>query len=211
MSSASATRIETRLDRERLAVGAVADDRLEHLRDDDRALGLVVDPVEELLQLRRSEEEREVLVPVTVDRHADAVGERRERDDHFGVVVGHAVVGDDGRLDVVLRQLAEELQRDVGDDLDVNPGVVVDLHPATAFTFETCHHALSCLSSFTRSITVRSLRLPRTGTLIFIRSIGFGGRQRRFVLGLRGDGLVDPLSRFLVDRHVRAVYVHLRP
>ena len=34
---------------------------------------------------------------------------------------------------------------------------------ATAFTFETCHQALSCLSSFTRSISVRSLRLPRTG------------------------------------------------
>ena len=49
---------------------------------------------------------------------------------------------------------------------------------ATAFTFETCHQAFSCLSSFTRSISVRSLRLPRTGTLIFIRSIASAGVSR---------------------------------
>ena len=48
----------------------------------------------------------------------------------------------------------------------------------TAFTFETCHHAFSCLSSFTRSISVRSFRLPRTGTLIFIRSIASAGVRR---------------------------------
>ena len=49
---------------------------------------------------------------------------------------------------------------------------------ATAFTFETCHHALSFLSSFTSSISERSLRLPRTGTLIFIRSIASAGVSR---------------------------------
>src|SRR5581483_1942243 len=46
---------------------------------------------------------------------------------------------------------------------------------ATAFTFDTCHHAFSCLSSLTRSISVRSLRLPRTGTLIRMRSIASAG------------------------------------
>ena len=46
---------------------------------------------------------------------------------------------------------------------------------ATAFTFDTCHHAFSCLSSLTRSINVRSFRLPRTGTLIFIRSMASAG------------------------------------
>src|SRR3954471_18692238 len=49
---------------------------------------------------------------------------------------------------------------------------------ATAFTFETCHQPLSCLSALTRSISVRSLRLPRTGTLIFIRSIASAGVSR---------------------------------
>jgi hypothetical protein len=29
----------------------------------------------------------------------------------------------------MLRELPEELERDVGDDLDVDPRVVVDLHP----------------------------------------------------------------------------------
>ncbi len=52
-----------------------------------------------------------------------------ESDDDLGVVPLEAVVVHDRRLDAVLRQLAEELQRDVGDDLDVHPGVVVDLHP----------------------------------------------------------------------------------
>ena len=46
---------------------------------------------------------------------------------------------------------------------------------ATAFTFETCHQAFSFLSSLTRSISVRSLRLPRTGTLIRIRSTASTG------------------------------------
>src|SRR5437588_9209074 len=49
---------------------------------------------------------------------------------------------------------------------------------ATAFTFETCHHALSCLSAFTRSTTVRNLRFPRTGTLMRMRSIASEGVSR---------------------------------
>ena len=78
MSSASATRTG-RVDGERLAVGAVADDRLQRLGDDHRLVGLLVEAVEQLAQLRLGEEEREVLVAVAVDRHADAVQERRER------------------------------------------------------------------------------------------------------------------------------------
>ena len=49
---------------------------------------------------------------------------------------------------------------------------------ATAFTFETCHQPFSWWSSLTRSISVRSLRLPRTGTLIRIRSIASAGVRR---------------------------------
>src|SRR6266542_3084767 len=48
----------------------------------------------------------------------------------------------------------------------------------TAFTLATCHQLLSCLSSFTRSSSVRSLRLPRTGTLIFICSTACAGVSR---------------------------------
>ena len=47
--------------------------------------------------------------------------ESAEGDHNLGVITLEAVVGDQRRLDPVLRQLAEELQRDVGDDLDVHP------------------------------------------------------------------------------------------
>jgi hypothetical protein len=47
--------------------------------------------------------------------------ERGQQDDDLGVVRLVAVVGDDGRLHVVLGQLAQELEGDVGDDLDVHP------------------------------------------------------------------------------------------
>jgi Domain of unknown function (DUF4389) len=49
---------------------------------------------------------------------------------------------------------------------------------ATAFTFETCHQPLSWSSALTRSISVRSLRLPRTGTLIRIRATASAGVRR---------------------------------
>ena len=45
----------------------------------------------------------------------------------------------------------------------------------TAFTFETCHQPFSCLSSLTRSSSFRSLRLPRTGSLMCIFSIACAG------------------------------------
>ena len=67
---------------------------------------------------------------VAVHRHPDAVQERAERDDDLGVVLAHPVVADDRRLDAVLRELAQQLERDVRDDLDVHPRVVVDLHAA---------------------------------------------------------------------------------
>ena len=117
------------LERQRLAVGAMADDPLQHLRDDHGQVRLVVDPGEQLAQLRLGEEEAEVFVAVAVHRHADAVGERGQHDDDLGVVLRHAVVGHHRRLDPVLGQLPQQLQRDVRDDLDVHPGVVVDLHP----------------------------------------------------------------------------------
>src|SRR6266480_111399 len=49
---------------------------------------------------------------------------------------------------------------------------------ATAFTFEACHHPFSWVSSFTRSSSLRSLRLPRTGTLIFICATASVGVSR---------------------------------
>ena len=48
----------------------------------------------------------------------------------------------------------------------------------TAFTFATCHQPFSCLSSFTRSSSLRSLRLPRTGRLMCIFSTACAGVSR---------------------------------
>ena len=49
---------------------------------------------------------------------------------------------------------------------------------ATALMFETCHQPLSWSSALTRSMSVRSLRLPRTGTLIRIRATASAGVRR---------------------------------
>src|SRR3954466_9035042 len=49
---------------------------------------------------------------------------------------------------------------------------------ATAFTFATCHQALTWSSLLTRSITVRSLRFARTGTRIRICFTASAGVRR---------------------------------
>ena len=66
---------------------------------------------------------------VAVDGHADAVQQRAEHDHDLGVLALHPVVLDHRRLDAALGQDAQEPQADVGHDLDVHPGVVVDPEP----------------------------------------------------------------------------------
>src|SRR3954471_21431350 len=117
------------LDRERLAVGAVGDDRLEHLGLDDGLLRLLVETVEQPRQLVGGQEQAHLLVVVAMDRHAQTVRQAAEHDDHLGILLAHAVVLHHPRLDTRPAQLAQELQADIRDDLDVHPGVVVDLQP----------------------------------------------------------------------------------
>ena len=69
----------------------------------------------------------------------------------------------------------------------------------TAFTFATCHQPLSCSSSLTRSITVRSLRLPRTGTRIRICATASAGVSRVSRSASAGDRLLDPLLGLRVE------------
>ena len=175
------------LERQRLAVGAVADDPLQHLRDDDGPVGLVVDPVEQLAQLRLGEEEAEVLVAVAVHRHADAVGERGQRDDHLGVRHLHPVVGDHRRLDPVLGQLAQELERDVRDDLDVHPGVVVDLETGHGVDVRDVPPALQLV------VAVHAPDQPAELLVAAHRDVDphardrLGGREPGLALGFDGD------------------------
>jgi hypothetical protein len=120
---------DTGFERERLSVRTVARDRLQRLGDDNRKLRLLVDALEQLAHLRFGQEEAPVLVVAPVDRHADVVKERREHDDHLGVVGGEAIVALRRRLHIVLHEQPQEPERDVRDDLDVHPRVVVDLEP----------------------------------------------------------------------------------
>ena len=105
----------------------MARDHVQHLGHHHRQLRLVVALLEQLARLARGEEEAEVLVVVAVHGHPRVVEQRAEQERDLGVVGLQPVVVDDRRLDAVLRELAQELEGDVGDDLDVHPGVVVDL------------------------------------------------------------------------------------
>ena len=64
------------LERVGLAAAPVADDRVQGLGDDDRALGLPVGVVEQLPQLPLGQEQAVGLVVGAVDRHADVVKQR---------------------------------------------------------------------------------------------------------------------------------------
>jgi hypothetical protein len=97
--------------------------------DSDCQLRFLVDAREELAHLRLGEEQAPVLVVAAVDRHADVVQERCEDDDDLRVVGAEAVVLLRGGFHAMLHQQPKELERDVRDDLDVHPGVVVDLQP----------------------------------------------------------------------------------
>ena len=70
---------------------------------------------------------------------------------------------------------------------------------ATAFTFETCHQPFSCLSAFTRSISVAQLAVAAHRHVDPHALDRLGGRQPGLLLGLRRDRLVDPLGGLLVE------------
>ena len=71
---------------------------------------------------------------------------------------------------------------------------------ATALTFETCHQALSCGSSLTRSRTRRSLRLPRSGRRMRMPVIASAGVSRVSRTASARDGAFDALLDLGVER-----------
>jgi hypothetical protein len=101
----------------------------------------------------------------------------------------------------VLRQLAEELERDVRDDLDVDPGVVVDLHPHGRVHVGDVPPALQRLVRVD-PLEQRAQFLVRAlgGTDAHLVD-GLGGGEPRLALGLLRDRLVDPLLGLPVQRH----------
>ncbi len=112
------------LDGDRVAAAAVADDRVQRLGHDHRALGLLVDVPEQGGQPLGGQEQAVGLVVGAVDRHAGVVEEAGGGDHHLGVVVAHQVRGHHGRLDPALGQQPVHPQRDVQHDPDVHPRVV---------------------------------------------------------------------------------------
>ena len=133
------------------------------------------------------------------DDHADAVEEGAEDDDDLGVVAGHPVVADQRGLDVVLRELAEQLERDVRDDLDVHPGVVVDLEALDRV------HVRDVPPGFHLVVLVDPLHECRELAVRARRDLDphlrdrLGGRQAGLFLRLFGDRILDPLLGLLVE------------
>ena len=161
--------------------------------------GSVYVPVEQLAELRLGEEEAEVLVSLAVHGHADAMGERGQRYDHLGVVARHAVVGDHRRLDAVLRQLAEELERDVRDDLDVHPRVIVDLHPCDRVDVRDVPPALQLIVAVDALENVPELAVRPLGNTDAHLAHRLGGSEPHLARGLSRDGVVDPLAHLRIQ------------
>ena len=113
------------LDRVGLAAAAVTDDRVQRLRDHDRALGgVAVDVGEQLAQLALGEEQAVGLVVGAVDRHPHVVQQRAGGDDDLGVALAHRMVRDHRRLQAAPDQEPQDSQGDVEDDPHVDPRVV---------------------------------------------------------------------------------------
>ena len=72
---------------------------------------------------------------------------------------------------------------------------------ATAFTFETCHQRLELLV-LVHALDQRPQLAVAADRHIDLHPLDrLGGREADLLLGLLGDGLVDPLGGLLVDRH----------
>jgi hypothetical protein len=113
----------------------------------------------------------------------------------------HPVVANDRRLDVVLRQLTQELERDVRDDLDVHPGVVVDLHAGDRIHVRDVPPALQLLVLVHALDQCPQFAVPAHGDVDLHALDRLAGREPDLLLGLLGDRLVDPFCCLFVHRH----------
>ncbi len=136
---------------------------------------------------------------LAVHRHADAVEEGAEHDDDLGVVPAHPVVAHHRRLDVVLRQLAQQLQRDVRDDLDVHPRVVVDLEALDRVHVRDVPPRLDLRVLVDPVDERRELAVRARRHLDPHLRDRLGGRQTGLFLRLLGDRILDPLLGLLVE------------
>ena len=105
----------------------------------------------------------------------------------------------------MLRELAQELERDVGDDLDVHPGVVVDLQADDRVDVRHVPPALQL------AVGVRALEDPPELAVAPVREADphvldrLGRREPCLAYGIRGGGLLDPRFDLRIERHASAV------
>jgi hypothetical protein len=104
-------------------------------------------------------------------------------------------------LDAVLGQLAQELERDVGDDLDVHPRVVVDLHPHDRVDVRDVPPALQLLVLVDALEQLAELPVAADREVDVHLLDRLRRAQACLADRLSRDGLVDSLLGLLVQIH----------
>src|SRR5262249_50066824 len=99
----------------------------------------------------------------------------------------------------------EKLERDVRDDLDVDPRVVVDLQAEDGVDVADVPPALELVVAVDALENLPELAVAALGDADPHLRDGLRRRQPGLALRLLGDGLVDPLLDLLVDCHGRTV------
>ena len=117
------------LQRQRPAAAAVADDRVQDLRRDDRPLRLVVDIGEQLVEMVGGEEQAVRLVVDAVDRHPEVVQQAAAGDHHLGVRGLERIVDLERRPHAGALEQPVQAQAAVENDLQVDPRVVAHAEP----------------------------------------------------------------------------------
>ena len=153
------------LDRERRAVAPVADDRVQRLGDDDRALGLLVGAGQQRAELVGGQEQAVSARGRrggSTCRRSGTGSRRRSRPRRRA----RSSRSRRRRSGTTPRRNSSRASRsaDVEHDLDVDPASGRDIPSRrVALTADTCHHALTCSSALTASSSRSSRRLPRVG------------------------------------------------
>ena len=120
-------------------------------------------------------------------------------DDDLGVGAAHAVVGHHRRLDVVLEELPQQLQRDVRDDLDVHPRVVVDLEAHGGVDVGDVPPALELVVAVHALDHLRELAVAALGHADPHLRDRVLRAEPRLALGLGRDRVVDDLLRLGIE------------
>jgi hypothetical protein len=102
---------------------------------------------------------------------------------------------------VVLRQLAQELERDVGDDLDMHPRVVIDAEPRHRVHVCDVPPRLQLVVGVDALEDPPQLPVAPDGDVQSHLRDGLGRRQAGLSLGLGRDRLFDSLLGLAVERH----------